>query len=145
MVIKRQPKSGIINPPPGKKKEKKLVSAFWVSFVFQALFCCFTEHAGAARFLTALLILSAAGLSADSVATIVYPTSFPPSLPSSFFPFLLSFLLLFLQYGGRQPEKYCHQHIKKVILATSSAPSDSVKNCFIKPNFFQCGGISFYV
>lgn len=80
MGIKRQPKSGIVNPLPGEKKIK-LVSAFWVPFVFQALFCCFTEHAGAARFLIAVLILSAAGLCADSVATILFlPPSFPPSL-----------------------------------------------------------------
>lgn len=95
--IKSQPKSSIINPLPGKKK-KKLVSASRVSLVFRAPFYYFPQHAGAARFLTSVLILSVAGLFAGSVTTIVYPPSFPPSLLSSFLSY---FLFLFLQYGGK--------------------------------------------
>lgn len=105
MGIKRQPKSGIVNPFPGKKNTS--VSAFRLPLVFQVVFCCFTEHTGAARFLTAfsfclLLVFVIVGLCAHSIATIVYP----PLLFPTFLPFLLSFLLLFLQYGGRPPEKY---------------------------------------
>lgn len=98
--IRSQPKSSIINPLLGKKKKKEKVSiCLQGSIVFQAPSYCFPQHAGAARFLTAVLILSVAGLFADSV--IVYPPSFPPSLLPSFLPFLSYFLFLFLQYGGK--------------------------------------------
>lgn len=63
-------------------------------------------------FLTAVLILSVAGLFADSVSTIVYPPSFPPPLLSS----LSYFVLLFLLYEVQHPGKYFYQHIGNLLL-----------------------------
>lgn len=107
--IRSQPKSSIINPLPGKKKKKK------VSICIQGFSCLpgfFLLFPSTCWFLTAVLILSVAGLFADSVSTKVYPPSFPPPLLSS----LSYFVLLFLLYEVQHPGKYFYQHIGNLLL-----------------------------
>lgn len=126
MGIKKQPKSGIINPFPGPKKCYYRHQGFCC---LPGSFCFFTEHAVAARFLTAILILSAAVLCADSVARGVYPPSVPLFFPFSLLPCPLS------PIWGQTTRKILPSAHKEVALATSSASTDSV-TVFYQTSFF---------